>query len=90
MNDVDRKFIIDYAIKRGDILPVDRDRFYLAESMSKENRDMFALGMGYHAAYITNGEVKAGKLGISEYDLKELETVKRIVNEYGLKSELSE
>ncbi len=70
--------------------PVDIERINLINQLSDDQKDIFALGLGFFAAYLTDGEVRAGREHISESDLSALDSIKQILNRQNLKTNINE
>ena len=73
----------------GKIDHVDLSRIALLNQMTRSQKEMFALGLGYFAAYLTDGEVRAGRTNIPEIDIDNLETIRNIMKTHNLKTDLS-
>lgn len=69
---------------------VDKDRLVLCQQMTEEQRMMFALGLSYYSAFLTQGEVDMGRNNISEGDLNTLKIVKSILKDYNFITKLND
>lgn len=67
---------------------VDYSRLKLIESMTKDQKEMFTIGMCYHSAFLSYLEKQEGKVLLKHHEY-ELQSVIDALNSQGLKTELN-
>jgi hypothetical protein len=77
--------------ERGTMASVDSERYKMIDQMNDTQKDMFIIGMCYHAAHFTFLEIQAGKEAEQSHNcIKELEATIEAMNRQGLKTLINE